>query len=1197
DGNDISIGVEDMIIDDRGFSGEVFVKSQLVSLENGSLGGWPFSIDSLKIVFIANHLMGGSINGYLNVPIFESAVDSNPAITKEDCFHYKAEMHSGGGFCFSVSTENSALKAPLFQAGEVYINRNSSISVFVDDTSFIAKATLNGSLKINASVTPAFGLNLDSIAFSGFEISNVAPYFSPGIWSYPGKLGIHIGGFKASIGGIGLVKSEDMEEDEVALRMAMKLTLADGLDVCAEARTRIIGKLTEVDSRQKWVFDRIKIDGVYIDADIKGNKVVGGLIFYDDDPTYNHGFRGIVKLNIKALKVEVDAVAQFGKAEDDYKYFFVDALVNLGNGISAGTFKILGLGGGLYYHMQRDTSDSTGIPTEPTDIPSLTELGVGLSNITYLPDEAIGIGFKATIVFATASKKAFNGNASFEIVFNSGGGIHQIGIEGNARFMSDVDFSQAPTSEANATDAPLDKNEIPLSAYVSIRYDFDNRILDGDLNVFLNTPTFKGVGPHGQMVWAKLYFSPQTWFINIGTPTFPCGIIFDIPGVGQKGKVTAYIDIGNNIEDMPPLRGKVASLAGTIRPHPMRGTGKGFAFGASIILSTGELKFLILTASLEAAAGFDVLIQDYGEATCACSGEKPGINGWYASGQVYAYIEGKVGVKVGGRIIPVLELGVAAALQGKMPNPTWVTGAFGVRYRLLGGIIKGNVKFRFKFGQQCELIQPNGDSSVLDLKVIQEITPSQASNEIITDQEVVVYFNYDINHMVSNEIDDGDTYKIKVEQAHLSTHGYTLPFSSEITEDGGSFICKPSIYLPENDTVDFSITVGIYENGELIGTESDTTWFITSDRPKVIPESNILASYPIKGQYNFYRKEKKDEKGYLLLNTGQPYLFVEDIRPILLLINSSGETKQLNYEYNFLESKIEFNLPSQLLNSGDLYKLALVKLESNGPNSFQAQGDNLPGLKPPTVVPIYIDEPTTTDLTLSDRTVLVEWVFRSSQFDSFKSKIDYLAGHYSALASLNMGVCVITPDVPEIFDENEISLNDFESLVNIQTDVSAFSWYQNPIYKYMYQYWPSADGIGMDQVPYLDRNDDKLGIPPVEAINIAPAIGCATSVTEENFLSGSISTGSMSKITNLFVNQIRRDWVYVKDKIHTWYLEYQGDNQELPNDPFSNAIKYMDVHEFPSYNGTSYPVLFEYRLPGTDNISSSFTKTFTATVQ
>ncbi len=1196
DGNDISIGVENMIIDDRGFSGEVFVQSQLVSLDNGSLGGWPFSIDSLKIVFIANHLMGGAISGYLNVPIFESAQDSDPAIKENDCFHYKAEMHNGGGFCFSVSTASSSLKAPLFNAGEVKIDRNSSINVFANDSSFIAKATLNGSLRIDADITPAFGLDLDSIAFSGFEIANVSPYFSPGIWSMPGKLGINVGGFKASIGGIGLVKVSDMEDDEVALRMQLKLGLADDLDVWADARTRIIGKLTEVDNRQKWVYDRIKIDEVFINADIKGNKVQGGLLFYDEDAVYNNGFRGIVQMNIKALNVNMYAVAQFGKHEDDYKYFFVDALVNLGNGVGPGTFKILGLGGGLYYHMERDTSDFAGIPTEPTDIPELTDLGVGLSNITYLPNDAIGIGLKAIIVFSGPSKKAFNGNASFGIVFNAGGGIHEIGIEGNARFMADLDFSAIPIIAQDSTDAPLDKDDVPMSAYVSIRYDFDNQILDGDLNVFLNTPTFKGIGPHGQMAWAKLYFSPQNWFINIGTPSHPCGIIFDIPGVGQAGLVTAYIDIGNKIEDMPPLPAKVASIAGAFRPSPMRGTGKGFAFGATIRLNSGDLKFLILTASLEAAAGFDVLIQDYGDATCACSGNKPGINGWYASGQVYAYIEGKVGVKVSGRIIPVVELGVAAALQGKMPNPTWMSGAFGVKYKLLGGVIKGNVKFRFKFGQQCELIQPGGDSSILDLKVIQEITPAQAENEIITDQEVVVYFNYDINRQVSDQTDDGNTYNIKVEQVNLSTHGYTLPFTSEIAEDGGTLVCKPSIYFPEHDTVDFSIIVGIYENGELIGTESDTTWFITGDRPATISESNILASYPMKGQYNFYPKEKKDEKGYVILNTGQPYLFVSDDRPVMMLINSSGETKQINYNYDFLGRKIEFNLPSQILESGDLYKLALIKPESNGPNAFQSGGLNLPGLKPGSPQPIYIDEDPTSDLTLSDKNVLVQWVFRVSIYDDFKSKIDYLSNHYSAAAYTNSGLCIITPNVPEVFDANESNINDFESILNFQTDPSSVYWYQNTIYKFMYQFWPSEDGIGSDQVPYLDRADNKLGIPPVEAINIAPNNGCGTSVTEDNFLSGAIATGNMAKITSEFVNQIHKDWNEIKPKVHSWLLEITADNQEPPHGPLGNAIDYLEKNQFPICEESHYPILFEYKLPGTDQITSSFTKTFTASV-
>src|SRR5690606_36361617 len=121
---------------------------------------------------------------------------------------------------------------------------------------------------------------------------------------------------------------------EVAMNVRMKVGLSGSdLGIWADARTQVIGKLEVVDERQKWVFDRFRIDQIFIDASIKGNHVKGGLLFYEDDPEYNQGFRGVLELKIKALDVTVLAVAQFGKHEDDFKYFFVDALANFGTGI------------------------------------------------------------------------------------------------------------------------------------------------------------------------------------------------------------------------------------------------------------------------------------------------------------------------------------------------------------------------------------------------------------------------------------------------------------------------------------------------------------------------------------------------------------------------------------------------------------------------------------------------------------------------------------------------------------------------------------------------------------------------------------------------------------------------------------------------------------------------------------------------
>lgn len=1190
DTSTITLGVHDVIFDDRGFTGSIFVNSSIVSLDNGSLAGWPFSIDSVEVSFVANNLTGGFVAGMINVPIFESAVDPNPAITPKDCFIYKGEFRSGGGIEFVVSTQNNALKADLFKASEITLYDNSGISIFIKSDTVKAIARLNGRLSISSDDGSAIGLDFDEVSFKDFEIANYAPYFSPGIWSIPSGFSINVAGFNASVNSIRLVRTE--EDDEAALSSVLQLSLSkgagnvqDSLGLYATARTRIIGKLTVAENRQKWIFDRIAIDQVSIDATIKGNRVYGGLNFFEEDTLYGSGFKGILGLDIETLGASVEAAGQFGRISDGYKYFFVDARVNLAVGIGTGAFQIKGFGGGLYYHMARDESEMLSLPSTPTGHPSFIDLGVGISGIQYIPDSLRGIGFNANLVFTTiASDKAFNGNVGFGIAFQRSGGIAEIFLEGNARFMSVIDFSQLPTFDVNSTIPPIGKESVPLSAYVRIRYDFVNSILDGDLDVYLNTPTFKGKGTNGRMVWAKVYFSKNQWYVNIGKPSNRCGIVFELPGIGQLSEVSAYIDIGNGIEPMPALPRNVSDIAGDFKPHVLRGSGKGFAFGASFKISTPELKFLILRATLEAGAGFDVLIQDYGEATCYHSGEKPGIDGWYASGQVYAYLEGKVGVKVAGDLIPILELGVAAALQGRMPNPLYLQGAFGVRYNVLNGLVKGRCKFRFELGQECELISAEGDSLVLDFAVIDYITPSSGTTEVATDGTFEVYCNYPIDTEFDNNVDN-NTLKVSVSEVSLKWEGQDLPIKYVLEE--GNFVLKANClyYLPERDTVIFIVVFDIFDNGEVFAEESDTIMIITGDSPNIIPLHNVAGAYPSFGQYNFYSKEFGDEKGFIQLILGQAYLFSGEDKPDLLLINSpSGETAELNYSYNYLENRIDFDLPSTLLTGGGLYKLALVGLEDSEKDNqeFQSNGINLPGLLAAPAVPAFVAMPGTSNLSLADQHVLLQWVFRSSIFETFKEKIEYdntPTGPYEPPLDLMLGLNL---QVPEILTSDDLTNLNKPPITLIPNN----SWFTPNKLRLMYDKWTGVgDTSHFGMYSGFSKSRTDFGYPPTDAWRLEQRPNLPDKVMESDFISGAIYTGNMQTLKCESYRLMKQDWFELKNKILV-YLDFDPDIfNNIHTNSTEDVMHFILNNDFPYFDGIYHQIRWSYQIPGINKLS------------
>ena len=74
-------------------------------------------------------------------------------------------------------------------------------------------------------------------------------------------------------------------------------------------------------------------------------------------------------------------------------------------------------------------------------------------------------------------------------------------------------------------------------------------------------------------------------------------------------------------------------------------SGRGFAFGTYFDMGA-EMDFAIFYASLRVMLGFDINVTEDNNRICAETGLAPGINNWYATGQMYAGLLGEMGVKV-----------------------------------------------------------------------------------------------------------------------------------------------------------------------------------------------------------------------------------------------------------------------------------------------------------------------------------------------------------------------------------------------------------------------------------------------------------------------------------------------------------------------------------------------------------------------
>ncbi len=213
----------------------------------------------------------------------------------------------------------------------------------------------------------------------------------------------------------------------------------------------------------------------------------------------------------------------------------------------------------------------------------------------------------------------------------------------------------------------------------------------------------------GLNVTATTYF-----MIGQGIPTY-------LPDVPQEitdiiGRASSGTEDGEGSFDGPAIDANAERTGSTT---------SGMAFGAGVSLGLGIDK--VIYANLNVMLGFDLLLIDTEGMSCNANGNTyspPGIEGWYGMGQVYAGLEGGLGVrgKILGKEIDVkfLELGAAMMLTMGGPNPFWFDGKAGVYYSVLGGLIKGNANIEVSAGEACYPY----DADPFALNAIDQIYPT-----------------------------------------------------------------------------------------------------------------------------------------------------------------------------------------------------------------------------------------------------------------------------------------------------------------------------------------------------------------------------------------------------------------------------------------------------------------------------------------
>lgn len=1021
----LQLAGEKLLFDRTGFSGRIAAENVL-TIADGSMSGWPVSIDDMYLKFLKNDLTGGGIGGLIGLPVSDHRFD------------YSAEIDSRMNFDLMISPTDT-LNIDMWFA-EARIKENSKIIVKYVGDSLLLKAHLHGDLDIIDNVgVGSVNLTFPDLSFNNLIFSTQAPYLKIGTWGIKDSTA-----FEASIGGFSLIIDEITSIDTLGLQglnFNIEVNMSSSVNITAGGNFALLGKrhVNNQTGLHRWEYDRLALNKLHIDCSFQGMTRLHGSVEWfghltTPDSVYGRGVRGSVHATFSGIDVEVTAVAQFGKL-DSFKYFYVDAYAHLANlAVRVGAFKLTGFGGGMAYHMTMDQSAmmSLGVLDPPT---GLDGPGSTISGAVLIPSISTGIALNANIGFALADENIFNGMGSFRIEFGAQNfSVQKIAITGVGQFLRNVDFD-VDTDDSDQTQPP--PMGAPIAAYANIVFDFRNSSLHGVLKAFVNTPFITGAGLNGKVVDAEFHIDPDKWYIYIGRPEEGqrCGLIVNIASLNIAA--TAYFDVGTSVPSMPPLPSTVREIAYKVNTNEsLRQSGAGMVFGASLVINISVKAASIVEASVEAGAGFDVMLKDYENLSCHGSSDPVGINGWYASGQLWAYLQGKL--RVFG--VPVFEAGLAAVLQARMPNPFWSQATVGVYVRIAGIRVRKSLKL--ELGDDCLLVTQDGSDPGIGMDVISFITPMDGlyKAELFTDLEVD--FTLPINKRIKiNSITgsgEENTYHAEIEYISIrNADSISIGFQTLFNEDSTNVQLLPYSFLPHADTITIQVKVDVYKNGEWTYEEIKSSTFTTANkRVDIIPVNNVDYAYPAPGMVNFYRANIPELKGYIQLIKGQGNLLeaTDELKQIVRITRESDGAELIEeLEYDRLEALISFPLDTTFLTKRCSFNLQLVEVKNGRFDEVYATNNSaIGGLSSNSysTIPsnnLVHDSDTVAEL----ERVLYEVDFRVSTYDRFQDKFDAINaqerftytsfnGNQSQSRAQNLNAKYIRLEGEEMLDKMEL---------------------------------------------------------------------------------------------------------------------------------------------------------------------------------
>jgi hypothetical protein len=735
----IEVGVNNLLIDRYGVSGEVYGQN-IFTTQEGDLNGWDYSISGASIVLVKSKVKAGSLLGEMRIAVAND----------KKMMQYKAIIDPTRDYYnFTVETGEN-LEFEFLKASEVILTSSSSIKLELIQKEFVATANLHGVLNIGSD---DYGIELEKFTFQDLKVSTKAPYLSIGYFGGGSGKTYEIGNFPISFKGPEIT----VAQQSVFVGFGVSLTL-DKMGVAAEGGFMIEGEFINENNRHYWKNKKIGLKKLAIAADFNHFAFRGQAEFFKEDPLYGKGFYGQLELGVCLNNCAyAQAAAVFGRVKGKDSYWFVDGELNLEGG--NGGLNITLLAGTVYKKMKPATNVSSSIRS--------------VSGVVYVPDYSIAWGarFGAGITIGSEGK-SIGGAGGLEIVAKDGGGIESFGLMGmvsianssnhyDASYVRDSyhrmcggDMSPGEMATKNPDDANsgdvkakgemlFPPNASGINGSIVLRFNFSERS-------FMGRVGFDVAKANIQFAFlGAFYFSPTKWYIHLGEPPIETRLKLKLPSLPPI--FDGYFMFGHGISELPPPIPNLFDTNPSLSGERHSGIsldkgidGSGFAFGVAASLSSAGGYKNIIAYSIGARIGLDMMAVNYGSGvTCYGFNYPIGMNGWLASGQIYAVGE----VTATAFRIPLASIQLGALLKGTAPNPTSAQGQVILRFKVLAK--KYDFKMGFEVGDDCRLVRT--DESSEDITIFKSIYPAQGASGVDYAIEPFVQFTEDVNEKIESD--------------------------------------------------------------------------------------------------------------------------------------------------------------------------------------------------------------------------------------------------------------------------------------------------------------------------------------------------------------------------------------------------------------------------------------------------------------